>query len=145
MFDSLDCTSSCNICCHQYVLSSFLQAAATNQYNCQQNWSNQSQIPQCKFSLLLPLSSVQCGRIVTHLEKNVRWALKDIHQWHLLQTLCQDISALLLVDKDNDGRLHPSVQDLNQLVPLCTFGHHVHHLGETKSRMGQKTLDVSKF
>merc|ERR1719234_205377 len=93
--DILDVDSSaCNICCHQNVLSSLLQAT------------------ESKFSLLLSFSSVQCGRIVTH----------------LLQTLGQDISALLLVDKYDDGRLTPSIQDLNQLVPLRTLCHHVHNL-----------------
>ena len=89
------CTSACNICCHQDVLSSFLQPTANNQYSRQSTsivTTNQyrgqlvrsekmRKIPQSKLSLLLSFSSMQCGSIVTHLEK---FFSIDLKRWNSL-------------------------------------------------------------
>lgn len=54
---------------------------------------------------------------------------------HLLQTLCQDVDALLLVDEDEDRRIDALLQKLNELVPLLLVGGHVDELLDALHRL----------
>ena len=53
---------------------------------------------------------------------------------HFLQTLCEDVRALLLIDEDDDGRFDSLVEDLYQPLSLLRFRQDLHNLFDTLNR-----------